>query len=78
MTSPVAALGGDTVAVLFIDLDRLKPRNDTYGHEAGDSAILVTAQALLEATPSCDVVGTTTASPCAASVSRCRPAWGSP
>jgi diguanylate cyclase (GGDEF)-like protein len=50
-------LAGDTVAVLFIDLDRLKPLNDTYGHEAGDAAILVTAQALLDATSSCDVVG---------------------
>jgi diguanylate cyclase (GGDEF)-like protein len=48
---------GETVAVLFIDLDRLKPLNDTYGHEAGDTAILVTAQALLEATSICDVVG---------------------
>jgi len=50
-------LAGETVAVLFIDLDRLKPLNDTYGHEAGDTAILVTAQALLEATSECDVVG---------------------
>jgi diguanylate cyclase (GGDEF)-like protein len=50
-------LAGETVAVLFIDLDRLKPLNDTYGHEAGDAAILVTAQSLLEATAECDVVG---------------------
>jgi len=50
-------LAGETVAVLFIDLDRLKPLNDTYGHEAGDAAIMVTAQALLEATSECDVVG---------------------
>ena len=48
---------GETVAVLFIDLDRLKPLNDTYGHEAGDNAILVTAQALADATADCDVVG---------------------
>jgi len=48
---------GETVAVLFIDLDGLKPLNDDYGHEVGDTAILVTAQALLEATHECDVVG---------------------
>ena len=48
---------GETVAVLFIDLDGLKPLNDTHGHEAGDEAIKVTADALIEATDSCDVVG---------------------
>ncbi len=31
---------GETVAVLFIDLDGLKPLNDRYGHEVGDAAIL--------------------------------------
>jgi diguanylate cyclase (GGDEF)-like protein len=40
---------GETVAVLFIDLDGLKPMNDTYGHEAGDRAIVATAKALMEA-----------------------------
>jgi diguanylate cyclase (GGDEF)-like protein len=48
---------GETVAVLFIDLDELKPLNDTYGHEVGDAAILNTALALTEATGTCDVVG---------------------
>jgi diguanylate cyclase (GGDEF)-like protein len=48
---------GETVAVLFIDLDELKPLNDTYGHEVGDAAILNTAVALMEATGKCDVVG---------------------
>jgi len=48
---------GETVAVLFIDLDGLKPLNDVYGHEAGDNAILATALALTHATDSCDVVG---------------------
>ena len=48
---------GETVAVLFIDLDGLKPLNDTYGHEVGDTAILATAMALMQATDECDVVG---------------------
>jgi diguanylate cyclase (GGDEF)-like protein len=48
---------GETVAVLFIDLDGLKPLNDTYGHEVGDTAILRTAMALMVATQPCDVVG---------------------
>ncbi len=48
---------GETVAVLFIDLDELKPLNDTYGHEVGDDAIVVTGMALMQATQECDVVG---------------------
>jgi len=48
---------GETVAVLFIDLDGLKPLNDAYGHEAGDAAIFATAVALMQATDTCDVVG---------------------
>ncbi len=48
---------GETVAVLFVDLDGLKPLNDTYGHEVGDTAILTTAMALMDATEPCDVVG---------------------
>jgi len=48
---------GETVAVLFIDLDGLKPLNDIYGHETGDAAIVATAMALARATHTCDVVG---------------------
>ena len=48
---------GETVAVLFIDLDGLKPINDVYGHEAGDAAITATAMALTRVTDACDVVG---------------------
>jgi diguanylate cyclase (GGDEF)-like protein len=48
---------GETVAVLFIDIDGLKPLNDTYGHGIGDTAILNTGLALAEATGECDVVG---------------------
>jgi diguanylate cyclase (GGDEF)-like protein len=48
---------GETVGVTFIDLDGLKPINDIFGHEVGDAAILATADALVEATGECDVVG---------------------
>ena len=48
---------GETVAVLFVDLDGLKQLNDTYGHEVGDIAVVATAEALAEATHHCDVVG---------------------
>ncbi len=48
---------GESVAVLFVDIDGLKPLNDEYGHEAGDAAIKATGEALVEATDSCDVVG---------------------
>jgi diguanylate cyclase (GGDEF)-like protein len=43
--------------VIFVDLDQLKALNDNYGHEAGDTAILTTAQAIVSATSHCDVVG---------------------
>jgi diguanylate cyclase (GGDEF)-like protein len=48
---------GETVTVLFIDLDGLKPLNDTYGHEAGDRAIVATAQALVHSVGDYGVVG---------------------
>lgn len=36
-------------ALLFADLDNLKPLNDQHGHEAGDSALRITARLLREA-----------------------------
>lgn len=41
-----AAPGG---ALLFADLDNLKPLNDRHGHEAGDAALRTTAQLLRDA-----------------------------
>ena len=37
------------VLVMFIDLDRLKYINDTYGHDAGDNAIVQVANAMRQA-----------------------------
>jgi diguanylate cyclase (GGDEF)-like protein len=44
------------LVVLFIDLDELKAINDTQGHDGGDAAIRVVADALRGATRSSDVV----------------------
>lgn len=42
---------------LFIDLDGLKPINDTFGHEAGDRAIRAVADVLRATTRGTDVTG---------------------
>jgi len=44
-------------AVLFVDVDDLKPINDDYGHEYGDIALLKVASALLDTTRDADIVG---------------------
>jgi len=43
-------------ALLLIDLDKFKYINDTYGHDAGDAVLVVTAERLIKATRAVDVV----------------------
>jgi diguanylate cyclase (GGDEF)-like protein len=43
-------------SILLVDVDQLKQINDTYGHEAGNKALRVVAEALLRVTGSEDLV----------------------
>ncbi|WP_372965544.1 diguanylate cyclase domain-containing protein [Marinobacter sp.] len=52
-----ARRGNGQFAVMFIDLDKFKPVNDTFGHQAGDELLLAVAQRLKHSIRNTDVVG---------------------
>jgi diguanylate cyclase (GGDEF)-like protein len=51
----LARRNGQPVALLFVDLDRFKQINDTYGHAEGDRALIETATVLKRSMRDSDV-----------------------
>lgn len=47
----------DTIAVAFIDLDKFKLINDTYGHKHGDEILISVANIIKESTRKIDIYG---------------------
>jgi diguanylate cyclase (GGDEF)-like protein len=47
---------GDHAALLFVDVDDLKALNDSFGHPAGDAALLLVAKVLVEGVRQSDCV----------------------
>ncbi|MEI7951861.1 MAG: bifunctional diguanylate cyclase/phosphodiesterase, partial [Synechococcaceae cyanobacterium ELA182] len=41
-------LAGTSLAILFVDIDKFKDINDTYGHEIGDASLSMVARSLRE------------------------------
>ncbi|WP_404375050.1 putative bifunctional diguanylate cyclase/phosphodiesterase [Vreelandella aquamarina] len=52
----LAARSGQTLAVLFIDLDEFKPINDTLGHKVGDQLLISVAERLQQGLRSSDTL----------------------
>jgi diguanylate cyclase (GGDEF)-like protein/PAS domain S-box-containing protein len=52
-----ALRSGQIVAVLYLDMDRFKEVNDTFGHGAGDRVLEVLSERLVRAVPKETVVG---------------------
>ena len=55
--SMARAKRGHWIAVLYIDLDRLKPVNDRLGHAAGDAVLKRVAERLRSVVRETDTVG---------------------
>src|SRR5690606_5202992 len=53
----VTALPDDGLALLFVDLDRFKFVNDTYGHETGDKLLREVGRILRDSVRGLDLVG---------------------